>query len=184
MRISNLTIFTISSSIWQFAAALIGPFYVIFVQKIGGSLENLGIAFAILGIFSALATYFAGKYSDKIGRKPLLILTGYLNAIFFLFYPLVQTTLQLYILQGFVGIVNSIFQVMSRILLADITILKRRGSQMGLYNLILGIFSSFALILGGVLIGKLGFDIVFYIFSGLTVFATTLLLPIKERVRK
>lgn len=184
MKISNLTMFTISSSIYQFGSSLIGPFYVIFIQKIGGSIENLGIAFGILGFVSALATYLAGKYSDKIGRKPLLIATGYIAAILFLLYLLVKTSLQLYILQAIVGVVISIYQVSQRILLADITILKTRGSQMGLYTAIVGIFGSLALVIGGFLIGKSGFAIVFYLFSGLTALATTLLFLVKEKVRK
>ncbi len=185
MKISNLSIFTISSSISKFAGGLIGPFYIVYVQKIGGgSIENLGIAFGILGIFSAITAYFAGKYSDKLGRKPFLILTGYLSAILFLLYLLVKTTLQLFVLQAIVGVVGSVFGVVSSVLLADITRHKIRGSQIGLYNLIVGIFSSLALIAGGFLIGKMGFVIVFYIFSALTVVATTMLFSIKETVRK
>jgi len=184
MKITNLTIFTISSSIQQFAAGLIGPFYVIFVQQIGGTIENLGIAFGVLGFFSSLATYFAGKHSDESGRKPLLILTGYLTSVLFLLYPFVETLLQLYVLQAIAGVVNSLFRIMASALLADITMLKRRGSQMGLYNAVVGILASFALIIGGFLIGSLGFNIVFYLFSGLTIISTTFLFLIKEKVRK
>jgi len=185
MKISNLSIFTISNSILQFAGGLIGPFYIVYVQKIGGgSIENLGIAFGILGIFSALTAYFAGKYSDKLGRKPLLILTGYLSAILFLLYLLVKTSLQLFVLQAVVGIVGSIFRVVSNVLLADITHHKIRGMQIGLYNLIVGGFTSLALIAGGFLIGKIGFVVVFYIFAALTIIATTMLFLIKETVRK
>ena len=185
MKLNNLTIFTISSSILQFAAGLIGPFYIIYVQKVaGGSIENLGIAFGILGLCAALATYFAGKYSDKIGRKPLLIVAGYLDAILFLLYLFVKTPLQLYILQAVVGITGSISQVISRVLLADITRLKIRGAQMGMYNLITGIFVSLALFIGGFLIAKLGFEIMFVIFSSLSIVSTTMLFWIKEKVRK
>lgn len=185
MKISDLSVFTISSSISQFAGGLIGPFYIIFVQKLGGgSIENLGIAFGILGIFSAITAYFAGKYSDKLGRKPFLILTGYLSAILFLLYLLVKTNIQLFVLQAVVGVVGSIFSVISAVLLADITHHKIRGMQIGLYNLIVGIFTSLALIAGGFLIGKIGFVIVFYIFSGLTVIATTMLFLIRETVKK
>jgi len=185
MKISDLSIFTISSSISQFAGGLIGPFYIVFVQKLGGgSIENLGVAFGILGIFSALTAYFAGKYSDNLGRKPFLILTGYLSAILYLLYLLVKTNIQLFVLQAIVGIVGSIFGIVSSVLLADITHHKIRGRQIGFYNLIVGIFTSLALIMGGFLIGKLGFVIVFYIFSGLTVIATTMLFLIKETVKK
>ncbi len=185
MKISDLSIFTISSSILQFAGGLIGPFYIVYVQKLGGgSIENLGISFGVLGIFSAVTAYVAGKYSDKLGRKPFLILTGYMTAVLYLFYLLVRSNLQLLILQAIVGIVGSIFGIVSGILLADITHHKIRGMQIGLYNLIVGVFTSLALIIGGYLIGKLGFVVVFYIFSGLTVISTTMLFLMKETVRK
>jgi len=184
MKISNLTILTISISLYQFASGLIGPFYVLYIQKIGGTIENLGIAFGILGFFSAITTYLVGKYSDKIGRKPFLIFSGYLIATLFLLYLLVKTVFQLYILQAIFGIVNSVFIVMERILIADSTKSETRGVQIGRYDAIVGIFASLALVLSGFLISKFGFEIVFYIFSGLGIFSTTLLFLIKEAKRK
>ena len=184
MKLNNLTILTISISIYQFASGLIGPFYVLYIQKIGGTIENLGIAFGILAFFSAITTYFAGKYSDKIGRKPLLIFAGYLIAILFLLYLLIKTTFQLYILQAIFGVVNSIFAVTERILIADITKSKTRGVQIGTYDAIVGVVASLALVIGGFLIGKFGFEIVFYIFSVLGIISTTLLFLVKEKVRR
>ncbi len=184
MKLNNLTILTISISIYQFASGLIGPFYVLYIQKIGGTIENLGIAFGILAFFSAVTTYLAGRYSDKIGRKPPLIFAGYLIAILFLLYLLVKNVFQLYILQAIFGIVNSVFAVMERILVADITKSETRGMQIGRYDAVVGIFASLALISGGFLIGKFGFEIVFFLFSGLGIISTTILFLIKEKARK
>lgn len=184
MKLNNLSVFTIVSSIGEFAWGLIGPFYVIYVQKIGGSIESLGIAFGILLITQSLTSYFAGKYSDVFGRKPLLILSGYVTALIFFIYTLVQTVFQLYILQFIWGIVIAVDATASTAFLGDITQKSRRGTQVGKFKAIIGIFAGFSIILGGILVGKFGFKLIFYIGSLLLFTATTLLFLIKETVRK
>ena len=44
IRKKNLRIFTFSNSLMALASGLFGPFYLIFINNIGGSIENFGIA--------------------------------------------------------------------------------------------------------------------------------------------
>ena len=105
MKLNNLAIFTLANSIASFAGGLFGPFYVVYIQQIGGSTAFLG----------------------------------------------------------------------------DVTQKRRRGIQIGKYNAIIGVFSAFAIIIGGMLISKFGFRIIFYAISSLFFISTSLLFLIKER---
>lgn len=184
MKLNNLNIYTIYSSIDQFAWGLIGPFYIIYIQKIGGTIENLGIAFAILIIFQSLFSYWAGKYSDRLGRKPLLIFVGYSSSVLFIAYTLIQSVTQLYILQAIFGIIAAIENTVSTAFLGDITHRSKRGIQIGKYKTIIGMFAGLALIVGGFVIGKFGFEIIFYAVALFGIASTSLLFLIKETVRK
>jgi DHA1 family multidrug resistance protein-like MFS transporter len=184
MKWNNLNIYTISSAIDQFAGGLIGPFYVVYIQKIGGSIENLGIAFAILMIFQSLFSYWGGKYSDKLGRKPLLIFVGYLSSVLTFAYTLIQSVTQLYVLQAIFGISGAIYIAVSTAFLGDITQRSRRGHQIGKFKAIIGIFAAISLAIGGFIIGRFGFKIIFYAVALFGIASTTLLFWIKETVRK
>jgi len=181
MKLSNLALFTLASSIASFAAGLFGPFYVVYIQQVGGSIENLGVAFGLLLIAQSIMSYFCGKYSDKFGRKLFLIGSGYITSAIILAYTLIRTIMELYTLQIIFGIMNAIDHTVSTVFLGDVTQKRRRGIQIGKYNAIIGVFSAFAIIIGGMLISKFGFRIIFYAVSSLFFISTSLLFLIKER---
>lgn len=66
-----------SSLIANFADNLIGPFYAIFVQKIGGDILDMGYSIGFYSIATGLLIIFVGKISDKI-HKELITVIGYL----------------------------------------------------------------------------------------------------------
>ncbi|MDI6807024.1 MAG: MFS transporter [Candidatus Aenigmarchaeota archaeon] len=181
MKLTNLAIFTLASSIGSFASGLLGPFYVVYVQQIGGSIQNLGIAFGLLIIAQSFASYFVGKYSDVFGRKPFLIVSGYVASAIILTYTLIRTVLELYVLQIFFGITNAIYMTVSIAFLGDATEMGKRGLQIGKYRTVVGVFAGFSMIIGGMVIGKFGFQIIFYVVSLFFFIATSLLFLIKER---
>jgi len=184
MKLTNLAIYTVTSSIWGFAMGILGPFYVIFVQKIGGSIENLGFAFGIMVMTQSITSYFFGKYSDKLGRKPFLIATGFLNSAILFAFTFIQTVTQLYAIQIIWGITDAMDLTISTAFLGDITKKTKRGSQIGKYNSIIGIVTGFAMIVSGIMVGMLGFQSIFYVGSMFYLVSACLLFWIKEKVNR
>ena len=169
----------------NFGWGLIGPFYYLYVNQLGGgSLEQFGIAFGIMYFASALASIIAGKYSDKLGRKPFLIGTSIMYAIIIYGYTMINTDIQLYIAQALIGIVGSIEQTMNASFLGDVTKKSKRGFQIGIVQSLVEMFSGVAMVIGGFLIGATGFKIIFYIVSIIIVMGALILLGLKETVRK
>jgi len=179
-RKRNLRIFTLSNSLMALAFGLFGSFYFIFINNFGGSIENFGIAIGLTVLCGALMSFITGKYSDKFGRKPLLIIGGYASAIIVFLYTIIGSLWQLYLLQIFSGIIISIFEPVESAYLADVTKKLKRGYEIGKYIALIGIAEALAIFAGGFLIGKLGFEIVFYIVSIFFIISTTILFKLKK----
>jgi len=177
----NLFVFTTVSSVWAIVFGLIGPFYVIQVQKISGGMEKLGIAFSILILLQSLTCYLAGHFSDKLGRKPFLFITAYMDATVLFLYTIINETYQLYLLQGMLGITNGIGETIRTSLLGDLTIEKVRGKAIGKFNAIVSLASAAGLSLGGYFVKFYGIKSLFYLAAGVIVISTFLLIFINEK---
>jgi DHA1 family multidrug resistance protein-like MFS transporter len=179
----NLLIFTTVSSIWAIVLGFIGPFYVVYVAELSGGMEKLGLAFSIMILVQAATTYFAGHFSDKLGRKPFLFITAYTDAIILFLYTVINETYQLYILQAGLGITNGIVSTISTSLLGDLTIKAERGRSVGKFNAIVGFSSGIGLFFGGYMVKFYGLKALFYLASIVVALSTLLLFFIKEKSR-
>ena len=180
IRKRNFKIFTLSNSIMALAVGLFGPFYYIFINDFGGSIENFGFAAGLLVLSGALFSFVSGRISDKIGRKPFLIIGGFASSIIVFSYTIINSIWQLYILQILSGIISSGFETAEGSYLGDITSHEKRGEEMGQYDAMLGIFEAVAIFAGGILAGLFGFKLVFYLVAGVSLLATLVMLKLKE----
>jgi MFS family permease len=176
----NLRIFTTVRSVWAVIFGLIGPFYVVYVADLSGGVEKLGIAFSITVLFQSLTSYLAGHFSDRLGRRPFLIVTAFVDATILFLYTVIHGTYQLYLLQGMLGITNGVIDTISTSLLGDLTIKEKRGKAVGTFNAIVGLSSAVGLSLGGYMVKYHGIKSLFYVASLVVAFSTVLLFFIRE----
>jgi DHA1 family multidrug resistance protein-like MFS transporter len=181
LRKKNFKIFVFSNSLLALAIGLFGPFYYIFINDIGGSIENFGIAAGLLVLSGALFSLFAGKFSDKIGRKPFLVIGAFASAIIVFLYTIINSTWQLYLLQIFSGIITAGFETAEGAYLGDLTDHNKRGEEVGRYDAIIGIFEAGAIFIGGFLAGRFGFKLVFYIVSFISLISAFIMLKLREK---
>lgn len=159
---------------------LIGPFYVLYVDKLSGGMEKLGIAFAIMVLLQSATSYYAGHFSDKLGRKPFLFVTAYGAAIILFLYTLIDETYQLYLLQGVLGIITGVSETITTSFLGDLTKKEIRGKAIGSFNAVVGLASAAGLSLGGYMAKIYGLESLFYLAAIVVVLSTALLFFIKE----
>jgi DHA1 family multidrug resistance protein-like MFS transporter len=176
----NLLIFTTVSSVWAIVLGFIGPFYVLQVERLSGGMEKLGIAFSITVLVQSASTYFAGRFSDRLGRKPFLFLTAYVDAAVLFLYTVIQETYQLYILQALLGVTNGIVGTITTSILGDMTIREKRGAMVGKFNAVVSIAAAAGLALGGFLVKIYGLQSLFYLASVIVALSTSLLFFIRE----
>ena len=176
----SLLIFTAVSSIWAIVFGLIGPFYVVHVERLSGGMEKLGIAFAIMVFFQSATAYFSGRFSDRLGRRPFLFLTAYIDAVILFLYTIIDGTYQLYLLQGVLGATNGIADTIGTSLLGDLTIKEDRGQAVGKFNAVVSLASAAGLALGGYVVKLYGLRSLFYVASIVVALSTVLLFFIRE----
>lgn len=176
----NLRVFTASNALMALATGLFGPFYLIFINDFGGSIENFGVAVGLVVLSGAIFSLIAGKYSDTIGRKPLLIVGGYASAIIVFLYTVIGSLWQLYLLQIFSGLILSAFETAEQSYLADITEKQKRGADIGRYDAYGGFAEALAIFAGGFFAAQFGFETIFYFVAALFVISTTTLFWLRE----
>ena len=185
MKLTNLKVYTVASSLSSFSWGLVGPFYFLYVNELGnGDLQQFGIAFGIMIFMTSLVSLIAGKFSDKLGRKPFLVGTSLAYAVVLYSYTLISSIVELYILQALFGVIDAIAHTVDTSLLGDITKKSKRGFQIGVIRSIVNMFAGIAVVLGGLIADKTGFKIIFYIGTILIAVESMVLLGLKETVRK
>ncbi|NQT22417.1 MAG: MFS transporter [Candidatus Omnitrophica bacterium] len=174
LKDKNFLMLLIFVSAWMFAIQLAAPFYAVFM------IQNLKISFATITVFTTLATLatvFAmniwGPISDKLGNKPIIIVSGwFLIAVPFIWIlPLPNSyylpLLTAHMLSGafMAGTTLSQFNMLVRLSSAE-----GRSAYLALFAAFTGITGAIAPIIGGSLLGFLknfSFNIAGYDISNL-----------------
>jgi len=83
----------------NFGDNLIGPFYAVFVEKIGGSFLDIGFTVTVFSMCTGILMILVGKISDRL-NKELVTIFGYgLYALGSFLYLIISSPWQLFILQ-------------------------------------------------------------------------------------
>ncbi len=179
-KLGNYGLFLLSESFLSFALGLFTPFLYVFLQDFGGSLEQFGFSIGILLLAAGITSYFAGKHSDKIGRKIFLVIGGFVLSGTVFAYTLITSLVQLYALQIINGIVSSIQLTAETSFLGDITKKATRGKNVGKYHALIQVMAAIAIMAGGFIGGQLGVKIIFYIAALIMFISALVLFYIKE----
>jgi len=155
----------LSQSIVLFGTGIVFPFYIIFIKEVGADFSSFGIAYGLFLLGSVVSHKVVGDISDVIGRKIFLLINSWGTSIIFLFFPLVTTLTQVYILQLILGVFGAMYKTGEKTIVADIIDPKIRGKYIGTYHGLTSIFSALAVIIGGYLIDLFTISIIFYIGS-------------------
>jgi MFS family permease len=155
----------------QVANGALMAFLPIYVIGIGLDAAQAGVLFGVQSVTSFVSRPTMGWASDRIGRRPLILLglvvcAGSLAAI-----PFTTSFVRLMALSALFGFGEAIVNASAAALVADLSELKTLGSAMGMQGAIMDIGHASGPILSGVLIGALGFQLAFPIIAGLVLVA-------------
>ena len=145
----------------NFGDNLIGPFYAVFVEKIGGSILDMGFTVTVFGLSTGMLMILVGKISDKLNKKLITILGYGMYALGSLPYLIISSPWQLFILQIIFAIGTACLSAPLIALFAKHIEKGKEGSQWGLEGggayLAVGIAS----FIGTLIINQWGFTILF-----------------------
>ena len=148
------------------AAAMLGPIYALFVEKVGGDLMDASIAGSIFALVAGLTTLISGKYSDKIKENELVVVLGYtLMGVGFLLYFWVTSVIFLFIVQAIIGLGEAIYAPAFDSVYSKHLDGHKSGRQWGAWESMNYFTTAIGAIIGGGFVTLFGFQPLFVIMA-------------------
>ena len=138
----------------------------------------IGIAIAIYSLVQFFFNPIFGELSDKHGRKPMIVISLFINAIGYVIFAFTSSFLLLIISRIVAGVGGSSIGV-AQAYIADITTKENRSKGTGLIGAAFGLGFVFGPLIGG-LLSKYGYMVTGFASGGFSILAfvlTLLLLP-------
>ncbi len=145
--------------------SIIMPVLPYYAESMGASGFQLGLLITIYAVCQFIFAPIWGAYSDRVGRKPVLLLGIIGYAITFLLFGFADELWMLYVIRAIGGSLSCATMPTAMAYVADSTSLEKRGPAMGMVGAAMGMGMIFGPALGGIMSNiSLGFP---FIFAGL-----------------
>lgn len=159
-------------------------FLILETKDIGASVRLTILIYAGFNLVAALISYPAGSFSDKWGRRNVLLMAFLIFFIAYLGFARTRSVVLIAILFVFYGLFQGIFRSVGKALASDFVPERLRASALGWYNTTLGLLQLVASVTAGLLWDRIGHASVFYygaIFASLSTMALLILIPHSQR---
>ena len=110
---------------------LIMPLFPMYVKLLGGGALEVGILFSSFVLTRALFATTFGNLSDKIGRKKLILIGGFLYAFLAVLFVVPESWIGLIFVRGLQGFASAMVWPVSEALVIDSCPSTRRGESLG-----------------------------------------------------
>jgi len=160
------------SNIWNFADGMFGPLLAIFTERIGGSILDISWAWAIYLAVTGILVIIVGKISDHFPKEPIMLAGYVLTAIFTFGYLFVSSPTQLFLLQGGLGIALALSNPTWMALYSLHADRRHEGATWALADGEVKILTARSIMLGGFIVSRFSFAVLFIIMGSLQVLAS------------
>lgn len=132
---SSFKVLLITTFVTGIGVGFIMPIMALFyIDKFGIEPVEIGLILSISGFIGLLASWVAGRLSDRAGRKPFIATGGLLARLCDLLLPLTNNVTQAASVLSFRSLGFNIYMPPMRALRADLTPAKTRGRLFGMFN--------------------------------------------------
>ena len=164
----NLIILSATMIVIMLGFGIVMPIMPFYIDKLGASGRDLGWLVAVYSLMQLIFAPIWGSVSDRVGRKPVLIvgIVGY--AVFLILFGLATQLWMLFLARSLAGILSSATYPSMMAFISDSTTPEERGDGMGKLGAAMGL----GVILGPGIGGWLASDslsLPFFIAAGLAV---------------
>jgi MFS family permease len=170
-------ILLIADNIWLFGEGMLGPLLAVFAQRIGGDILQITWAWATYLMVQGVLAIFIGRYFDRLKRKSskeALMLIGFIiNAVFTFGYIFVHSTFSLLLVEVGLGVAAALATPTWDALYAMHTEeRKNEGLSWGLEDGLSQISTGLAIVVGGFIVSRGSFNLLFVTMGILQIIAT------------
>jgi MFS family permease len=118
-------------------ASMIWPFLMIYVsEKLNLSLRTVSTLVSINALTGLITSLIAGAVADKLGRKPVMVLSLVVNGLGYLFMSQVHTYLGFAVLMVVMGASNPLYQIGADAMLADLIKSEKRTNAYAIVRMV------------------------------------------------
>ena len=169
----NLYILTFVLFVVMLGYGIVIPILPFYVEDMGAGGTELGLLVASYAVMRLICGPIWGSLSDRVGRKPILIIGILGYAITMLWFGLATQLWMLFAARILSGILSSATAPTSMAYIGDSTPEKERGGGMGMLGAAGGVGTILGPALGGLLAGD-SFSLPFFIAAGLSLLSLLL----------
>lgn len=159
------------------------PILPLLIQKTGGGTFLVGVVIAAYSLFQFLFSPILGRLSDKFGRKPVLILSAFLNSMSYFLIFFSQQLWILFLARILAGIGSANISV-AQAYIADTSTAHERTKKLGLIGAAFGLGFIVGPLLGGVVSSKFSIQAAFLVPAILSLINTFLIMAILTESNK
>ncbi|MCK4557844.1 MAG: MFS transporter, partial [Candidatus Aminicenantes bacterium] len=175
----NFTLFLVLSSILALGAFSYS-FLLIYAKEFGFNVTFVPVLYLIFTVAASLLSYPFGKLSDRIGRKPVLLLSYLFWIIVCLIVISRPDRFMIVLVFVFYGAHKGALEPVQKTLVSELAPCKFRASCLGGFQMVTGLCALPASFIAGVLWEILGMSAPFYLSLILTTVSGGMLLFVKE----
>lgn len=173
----------ISDGLVLIATAMLTPIYATFVEEVGGDILDAGITAAALAFGAGFASLLAGKYTDALKDKKVMIVYGYLAiGVFFLLYTQVTTVWHLALVQLLMGLVRALFDPAFDALFSTHLDKNKEAEEWGAWEGMAYFSAGIGAIIGAGIVALFNFDALFVVMGALCFASSLYVLRLPRRV--
>ncbi|TDL30374.1 MFS transporter [Jeotgalibacillus sp. S-D1] len=182
----NLLIMWIANFLVSASATMILPFLSLYIDTMGNFSDDYvqrwsGLVFGVTFLTAFLVSPIWGRFGDRFGYKPILLITGYGIALSIFLMGFIQSVHGLFILRMFMGIVTG-FIPTSLALISSQTPKSIAGRTLGTLQMGTVTGGLFGPLIGGFMADSFGFSYTFLITAAsIAVAATVVMIGISEK---
>jgi DHA1 family multidrug resistance protein-like MFS transporter len=169
----NIAILAFTLIVVMLGYGLVIPLFPFYIEKLGASGSELGLLVSISALLELLFGPVWGSISDRVGRKPILLLGVLGYALSSLLFGLSTEVWMLFASRALSGVLSSAVAATALAYISDCTSTEERGWGMGMLGAAMGL----GIILGPAAGGWLGansLSLPFFIAAGMSLVALVL----------
>ncbi len=118
--------------------------------KFGATATQIGLLMAVYSLFQFIFSPFWGSLSDRIGRRPVILISLFGGALSYVWFAFAQSLWMLFAARALAGLFGGNIST-AHAYIADVTDEKNRSKGMGLLGAAFGLGFIFGPVLGGLL---------------------------------
>ncbi len=150
-------------------------FLLLRAQQAGVPTAHLPLLWAFLHVAKTLISTPGGSLSDRVGRRPLIVVGWLVHAAVYFGFGRATSAWQIWALMACYGAYFGLTEGVEKAFVADLVPAPLRGRAFGLYNLVLGLAALPASLVFGAIWDVWGSGVAFSFGTGMALFASLLM---------